>query len=372
MTVNAINGTSLSTLSAIDGITKSTLNAINGQGLGSGPGGAYQKRRAITIDHTKVPNTDQTDFPVLISGTFTYLKTVGNGGDVQNGSGFDVVFTSDQAGTSQLDHEIETYNASTGEVNFWVKVPSLSHTVDTVIYVHYSNSSVSTSQENVSGVWSNNFVFVAHLPDATTLDGTDSVNNVTPSTSGVPTAAAGQIDGAASFNTSSFGYPDSAALSPTAAISVSLWFKRAGIGANMVLLTKGDGASNAASSYEYVFNSSNQLRFEINNGSGWRTAQYSTAISDTTNWHHAFGTFDGSNVRIYTDNTLRTTTAFSGSINNDNQSMRLGRLANGTQAYNGLLDEVRIASVARSADWIATEYNNQNSPGTFFSVGSEL
>ena len=29
----------------------------------------YSYRRMVTIDHTKVPNTDQTNFPVLFSGT---------------------------------------------------------------------------------------------------------------------------------------------------------------------------------------------------------------------------------------------------------------------------------------------------------------
>src|SRR5947209_8066968 len=33
----------------------------------------YTYRRSITIDHTRVPNTDQSNFPVLISGTYSYL-----------------------------------------------------------------------------------------------------------------------------------------------------------------------------------------------------------------------------------------------------------------------------------------------------------
>src|SRR6185503_17837001 len=35
----------------------------------------YSYQRAITIDHTKVPNTDQTNFPMLISGVYSYLAT---------------------------------------------------------------------------------------------------------------------------------------------------------------------------------------------------------------------------------------------------------------------------------------------------------
>ena len=33
--------------------------------------------------------------------------------------------------------------------------------------------------------------------------------------------------------------------------------------------------------------------------------------------------------------------------------------------------KLRISSTNRSAAWIAAEYNNQNSPGTFITMGSE-
>jgi RHS repeat-associated protein len=36
--------------------------------------------------------------------------------------------------------------------------------------------------------------------------------------------------------------------------------------------------------------------------------------------------------------------------------------------FNGNIDEVRSSKTARSADWIKTEYNNQKSPSTFYSV----
>jgi hypothetical protein len=40
--------------------------------------------------------------------------------------------------------------------------------------------------------------------------------------------------------------------------------------------------------------------------------------------------------------------------------------------WDGKLDEVRVASVARSANWITTEYNNQSAPGTFETLGTEV
>jgi hypothetical protein len=39
--------------------------------------------------------------------------------------------------------------------------------------------------------------------------------------------------------------------------------------------------------------------------------------------------------------------------------------------FNGDVDELRISSTNRSTNWIAAEYNNQSSPGTFITMGSE-
>lgn len=347
-------------------------------GGGTGPDGNYQFHRSITIDSTKVPNTNQSDFPMLFSGTFAYLKTVANGGNVESASGFDIIFSSDEAGETVLDHEIETYNASTGVVNFWVKIPTLTTATDTVIYIHYGNASISSSQEDVAGVWSSNFALVMHLADGSSLDLSDSSpNGHTPVNEGTVAAIAGQIDGGADFpagGSSGVQIEDTVANSPTAAMSLSMWFKRASLsgGDHRSLVNKGDGATLAGSSYELIFNPSDLLRFEVSDGSAWKTAEYSTAINDTTTWHLVHGTYDGSNVRIYTEGVLRTTTAFTGSINDIAGELFLGRVGGGAFRYDGIMDEVRIAGVARSADWITTEFNNQSSPGTFYSVSGEL
>jgi hypothetical protein len=39
--------------------------------------------------------------------------------------------------------------------------------------------------------------------------------------------------------------------------------------------------------------------------------------------------------------------------------------------FDGSIDEVRISDTARSAGWIATEYNNQSQPLTFHKLGGE-
>ena len=55
---------------------------------------------------------------------------------------------------------------------------------------------------------------------------------------------------------------------------------------------------------------------------------------------------------------------------NWNTNLRFGGPGSLTRMYSGQLDEVRISNIARSDEWIETEFNNQSSPGTFFTITS--
>jgi hypothetical protein len=122
----------------------------------------FQYGKAITIDHAKVLAT-LTNFPVLVS--------ISNDNDLKNhvtsGNGYDLVF-SDGSG-SQLDHEIEPWDGSTGSLVAWVRIPTLSSTTDTVISLWYGNSGVTTSQENKTGVWDVNFKGAWQAPNGSNL-----------------------------------------------------------------------------------------------------------------------------------------------------------------------------------------------------------
>ncbi len=186
----------------------------------------YSYSRAVTINHSLVPNSDQVDFPVLISGTFPDLANVSNGGKVRNPQGYDIVFTSDAGGQNRLDHEIDTYNASTGAVNFWVRIPLLSHATDTTIYIWYGNAAVSTSQENKSGVWSNGYAAVYHLGNGTSITGTDSTGDNTGAVGDLPIT--GPVGGGVSFDGSGNQYMllgNSPSLKPSSALTLEAWVK---------------------------------------------------------------------------------------------------------------------------------------------------
>src|ERR1043166_4518780 len=95
-------------------------------------------RSTITINKDQVPNTDQRNFPVLISGTYDGtagspdLRSFGvGGGKVQSPSGYDVGFyTNSNCSNGKMKWETEKYTAATGEVAYWVLVPTVSPTIN--------------------------------------------------------------------------------------------------------------------------------------------------------------------------------------------------------------------------------------------------
>ena len=345
----------------------------------------YSSRRTITIDHTKVPNTDQTNFPFLFSGTYPYLATTSNGGGVTSASGYDVIFTSDSAGTTGLPFERESYNGSTGAVSFWVQIPTVSHTTDTVIYLFYGNSSVTVDPSSASGTWDTNYKAVWHLPNGTTLtanDSTSGAHNGTLSGSTPPAAAAGKIGGGAGLNgsTAFIDVPGSSSLEPSSAITVSAWVK---------YTTANNYAKIFGRPYRSTSNwSAPYLSVDLMQSSGttgkpalelaFSGTLYSvtatTALNDGS-WHYIVGTYDGSNMKIYEDGQLNAATARTGTIDYSAATLpdiTLGSrsLYNNGEFFNGNLDEIRLSSNARSADWITAEYKNQNSPFTFYGEGT--
>jgi hypothetical protein len=79
-------------------------------------------------------------------------------------------------------------------------------------------------------------------------------------------------------------------------------------------------------------------------------------------------------VEVYKDGVLDATSSGSlqGALSSTSNSLYIGAGGGGSSYYvDGDMDEVRMSASARSADWIATEYANQNSPSAFYAVGTE-
>ena len=95
-----------------------------------------------------------------------------------------------------------------------------------------------------------------------------------------------------------------------------------------------------------------------------------------TGWHYLtyVANPSGSSEIIYVDGVARGTTTYTQTIHYQNTlNTMIGKHGAGQTYYdfNGVIDEVRASNSVRTAQWIATEYANQNSPGTFYTVGNE-
>jgi outer membrane protein assembly factor BamB len=99
-----------------------------------------------------------------------------------------------------LDHEIEAYNGTSGTLVAWVRVPYLSASADTQLYMFYGNQDCD-DQWNPTGVWDDQFQMVHHLQETsgTHQDSTIHNNDGTP-VGGVTQDATGIIDGADDFD----------------------------------------------------------------------------------------------------------------------------------------------------------------------------
>ena len=348
-------------------------------------GNGYDFRREIDVVDAQVIGGAHANFPVLVADSLDDLRTTANGGKVENANGYDIIFTSDLAGTTQLAHEIEAYNPATGDFTIWVRVESLVAT--TKIYMFYGNSSIGTFQGNVTsngvtGVWDNDFLTVLHLHDDF-LDATSNGNDVTNSGS---TDIAGKIGDGQDFDGVNDRLADEDAelfINGLTAVTVELWIKSDVTGTDRGFMeTEEPDSTDDILALRYDVAGSdgggaNVIKAAIIVGSGENDLESSINVQ-TTNWQHVVYSWSSGNApSLYLDGGVDTPTsapaAQSGAITGATKLL-IGegpKDTGGSSGWDGKIDEVRISGVARAAQWIQTEYNNQNSPGSFLTVGSE-
>ena len=193
-------------------------------------GNGYLYRKQISVDNTKVSgNADLSNFPVLINLTDSDLTATSSGGNVWNENGYDIVFMPESSTSTILDFEIEKYSSSTGELIAWVEVPALYYGTNTVLYIYYGNSNISSSQEDVNNVWDSNFKGVWHLDDdllGTVSDSTSNDNNgLSYGSIGTSNQINGKIGGSIDFNgiDDYINFGSSSSLDLTSAITIELW-----------------------------------------------------------------------------------------------------------------------------------------------------
>ena len=340
---------------------------------------SWTKRTKLTVLKTLVPES-QTNFPVYVNlddlPDAFFAGVQSDGDDIR-------ITTSD--GVTELPFELVSINTSSkiGELHFKA---SLSSTTDSEFYVYYGNPSASgytaSATYGSQNVWTNSYAGVYHL----TQDPTGSAPQILDSTSNARhgsrtgTAGAGRVVTAQLGNGLDFvgtagdytiDFP-SFGISSNGSYTYSAWFRAsttvngaAGDGAG-TYMTDRTAATNELVGLKVIGgNYAHQYRYNDSSGIGAVSGGAATAAS----WRHVtWGRAYNSNRFITVDNVRATTTDTASLLTPP--LMRLGGHQSNTN-FTGVADEVRIASVARSSGWTATEYNNQSNSTGFYALSAE-
>lgn len=332
----------------------------------------FKYNKTITIDNTKVNgSSNHINFPLFLSLYDSDLRY-----EVQL-DGDDLAFSN---GTEWLDHEIElfnqTYNETHAQLIAWVRIPSLSPSIDTNITMYFGNSSMSR-QENPSGVWDSNYKGVWHLKENPSdsppqfQDSTINYNNGTEYNLTSANQVEGKIDGSLvfdDFNERCVNVSHHNSLQLATDMTISAWVMTTNTDGNVNLIINKWGTPTNRN-YWLGKLDANTLAFFVDAGQSVTT---NLNLINDGSWHYVVVVADESNslLRIYIDGIQRNTNAYSGSSETGTSVLNIGRGSGSIQQeWDGGIDEARVSNIDRSADWIATEFNNQNDSNSFYSVG---
>lgn len=322
-------------------------------------------RKLITIDHTKV-SSDLVNYPMLLAEALDPDLAAAT-----QPNGQDIVFIRYADNTTVLNHEIESYNHLSGQLTAWVRLPTISSTSDTKLWMYYGNL-LCGPQENIPGTWDNSYVMVQHLNET----GTTMVDSTSYHANGVSTGtnytASGKIDGSQLYNGNDRIVVNNL-ISSSTALTFESWVYRDAT-AFIYIACKGT-YSNQNDWLLYLRNNQpadQGIDFSIRN----HTAFLRKGDTPVNTWFHLSVTFDNGNVVLYLNGDEIGNASGWPAISSYFPSLGLGNDVNGTEGglypmTQVMLDEIRVSTTARSDDWISTSFTNQNNPGSFSSIGTE-
>jgi hypothetical protein len=346
-----------------------------------------------------------TDFPVLVRIS-EYDEATGKG--IRNfdydgcllPDGGDLRFE-DENGTLLMS-EVDIWNTN-GESLVWVKVPTLAK--GTKIWARYGSKYVHAV--NPKDVWSNGFLGVWHLGAEGSSDQPDSVEGgnsfklTTDYADGVRAGTNGVAGLGAAFNQrSGDGYgaytiaDSNQKYSGFTKFTVEYWTYQndhapSAAPSNSQILFK----SNAWSAFEAKENGRNGLQIYIAGNSG---ESYVNAANNAQNkpvqavWNHSVHVFDGSDGGVAGEDTtinravylngrrcdLSSSGELKGTLVSNGNKLCLGNNnapSSGNKypaPYRGIIDEVRISTVTRSAAWVKATYDTIANNAAFTAYGS--
>ncbi len=327
------------------------------------------RKKPITIDGTKVSEA-LTDFPVWVVLDDADLAASATPG------GADIFFTNVTG--QPVPFEIQKWMPA-GHLEAWVKL-DLAAGIPTVFFVRYGDATGAPSPAPAQ-VFSSSFAAVWHLEDSLSMTAVADATGTHPGTAagglGTSDQLAGKLGGSIDFDGADNRIGFTNPLLGSGPHTISAWVS----------------ARTPTSTYDSIItvgnNATRQSRWLFSNNfmSNLAVGLYGDDINTGDNvigdgWILVAWTYSGgvsqvfkNGVQLGNDVTHAGTANTVGTVGNIGWApMQWGSGGTTTAGLNGILDEVRIATVVRSAGWLATEYANQThtSSTPFYTVGAEM
>jgi biopolymer transport protein ExbB len=322
-------------------------------------------RKKLTVASTEIDST-LSNFPVLISLStlnFDFDKALSNGNDIR--------FTSSD-GEIELKFEREKHSSVDEEAYYWVKVPSVSDSVDTEFYMYYGNDEASDG-EDAESVWDSNYKCVLHATTDNNFNDSTNNNNDGTALGDAELNSANKkvgeqcikLDGSGDViridNTSDFAFG-------TGDFSIRCWVKfNAMAGGPYNIL-----AYSTASGSVQFFLEAGQFKIWGMSSIVLETSGFS---GSTGNWYLVEFSRSGNNWEIKVGNTVYASTSDSRSLGTPNHTRQIAIGAEVTspgysQFLNGYIDEYRISKgVKRTSAWMKAVLASEED--TLLTYGSE-
>ena len=340
--------------------------------------GTYAFSDNITLNTTSLGITSNlTNFPALLSIQDNNLIISGACTDkVQNPNGpnYDFAFFDSSSPSTELYYQVESYDQTTGTLLVWVKVPTLTYTTNKSISFFYGSKSPTVTHNTAffNNTWASDYQAVYHFNEGTytgsVTDGTASGHTATANGMTAANLVTGKIGTAYSFNGSSTSISVASGVNITGSFTISAWVKLSAINIDQKVMTNQAAAGSSTGGYKLGIYTNNLPETEsptIDRNSTPLPTAFATGA-----WHYIQGVYNGSSVSTYVDGSqyeVKSTTTGPTSTT----AFYIGVGEGGSQLYfNGTIDEPRVSNVAKSSDWIKAEYNDQNNPTTFTTVGA--
>jgi len=342
----------------------------------------WDKRVKFTLDHNDFSET-LTDFPVYIhlgASAGRYDEDVTFIFDEVGSNSRKIAFTSSD-GQTELYGDIERWDSTEESAQIWVKVPSISNTTDTVLYLYYDNDHADNPYINDSGVgnsvnvWDSDFMMVQHMTGASysVLDDATSNNNDVTAEHGTPQYnQAGRCAKAVDFESWSDEYlnvtDDDTLDGYTVGMTLESWVKLESLTDNTIF-GKYQTSGNERAYYCQAFDATHlEFAFSVDgtNYCGYRfTGQtYSTGV-----WYYlVFEWISNQTPKAYCNGNQLTAVHLAGgttslTINNAATDLLIGNKIYDNEDFDGFLDEIRLSNSSRST-WISSNYEVQRDQTT--------